>query len=441
MRTQFLMDTQRFHHFSQEGRALAVDPRSLSLYRVLPQAGWPWARKRYETVSIPAPRIRNLGEERNHLLAKNQLSRAYCFLNISHACNLQCAYCFAGGGAYGGPQEVMSIGLAKDAVEWVLGSCNSKRIVLNLFGGEPFLNVSTLCETIVYAVNRCRQRDQHLSIVLSTNGTMNLLEVGNKLRRVQHWITVSLDGSASLQNLNRPFRDGSASYGTIANNVRTYISQFGPSNISVRATWRRGQSDLVGSVQSLLGLGFCNVNIGRETAFDKDSYQPMNTSDFDEILDAYDALGRWYARALNGQQRVVVQPLNWIMCAILHSRITRYRCTPGINKWCIAPSGKVYPCHRFVGDERFDMGHISSCSVGNDLLLPSSLTGTLLPHHCEGCWVRYWCFSDNCMYLSSIGGDFRLLSGFCTHMRRFIEMVCFHVSSLSEEGRNTLLST
>lgn len=431
------------HNFSREGLDLAIDLRSLTLYKVESQSTWPWARSRYIPVSATLPRERDLDEERRCFLSTNQLSRGYCYLNISHACNLKCAYCFADGGAYGGPQVLMNIELARQAVDWILKSNkNSNQIVFNLFGGEPLVNASTMYETIEYAACQCQALDQDLSIILSTNGTIELIEVGEVLQSIHHWIAVSLDGGVSLQNLNRPFRNGKGSYDIIAKNVRSYINRFGPSKISARATWRRGQSNLVESVQSLLELGVRNVSIGRETAFGGDSQQPKNVDgirDFDEILVGYDALAKWYVQTLNGGQGIVVQPLKSIMCGILQSRITRYRCTAGINKWCVVPDGSVYPCHRFVGDERFNIGHVSMAS--STVELSSDLTSSTLPQDCESCWGRYWCFSDNCTYLTAIGKDLRRLNGFCDHMCSFIEMICFHVANLSEDGRNNLLTT
>ena len=436
------MVPQRYHYFTREGVNLAVDPSSLILYKLEPQSHRPWAGKRYQPISIATPSNRQLDEERNRIYEKSQLSSGYCYLNISHDCNMKCAYCFASGGAYGASEGLMSKELARKAVDWILQSSTGKQIALNLFGGEPLVNASTTYDTIEYAITKCQELNRNLSIILSTNGTIDLIQIEEMLQSIHHWIAVSIDGGPAIQNINRPFSNGEGSYDVIAQNIRKYIVRFGPSKISARATWRRFQSQLVQPVMDLIALGTRNVYIGRATAFGKDLHQSEHINDvrdFDEMLTAYDILGTWYANILNDGQRIIVQPMQSIMSTILKSNIRRYRCTAGFNKWCIVPDGNVYPCHRFVGDEKFIIGHVSCASSAG--ILPPDLKNTALPESCDECWVRYWCDSDNCTYLGAIKQDLRRQDGFCDHMRSFIEMACFHVARLSEGGRETLLTT
>jgi uncharacterized protein len=336
----------------------------------------------------------------------------------------------------------MTEDLATQAVEWTLNQSKNRPVVFNLFGGEPLVNQKTTEKIVDYIVARSLSSDQELSVVLSTNGTIDFVPIGRLMHAVHHWIVVSIDGASSLHNHNRPFRNGDGSYQTVSGNIRKYIAAHGPSMISARAIWRRGQTDLVESVESILALGLRHVSIGRETGTPGKSFQPINwgpVSDFDEMFAAYDELADWYVAALNRGANIVVQPLHSIMCALLRSRVTRSRCAAGISKWCITPDGSVYPCHRFVGDDRFSIGSIYAEPL--NVRLPTVLADTSLPHYCDGCWVRYWCFSDMCTYLSPNEMDFRRLDGFCEHMRGFIEMVCFHITNLSKDGRQTLLTT
>ncbi len=65
--------------------------------------------------------------------------KALC-LNIAHDCNLRCKYCFADEGEYKGKRELMSPGVGKKAIDFVIEKSGPrKNIEVDLFGGEPLM--------------------------------------------------------------------------------------------------------------------------------------------------------------------------------------------------------------------------------------------------------------------------------------------------------------
>lgn len=206
---------------------------------------------------------------------------------------------------------------------------------------------------------------------------------------------------------------------------------------------RRGQTNLVEVAHSLLALGFVDISICRESAFGGGTIEPKNRGakrDFDEILYAYDGLLDWYIEQLNTGLTIIVEPLATTMRAILESRITKSRCPVGISSFCITPQGDVYPCHRFVGNDSYVLGNI--CNPDLELKVPPVCEAVMpLPRNCTDCWAKSWCFSDNCVYLSAIGKDLRLLKGYCKHIQEFVEIICYHLSDLTEEGHRRFLAS
>ncbi len=64
-------------------------------------------------------------------------------LEIAQTCNLRCAYCYAGGGSYGGEARVMRPELARRAARFLVESSGDREsVTLVLFGGEPLLNLA-----------------------------------------------------------------------------------------------------------------------------------------------------------------------------------------------------------------------------------------------------------------------------------------------------------
>lgn len=435
--------TNRLHYVSFGDRKLAIDAQSLFLYEQLPQGRFPWFTREYKQVTEGMPAVRDLEEERRRLNALRRKSQDYLYLNVSHACNMGCRYCFAKGGAYGGKQRLMSPPVALEAINWLLRTGTGGRLVVNFFGGEPLLNLSALREVLVHARKQSSHHGKSFRALISTNGTHDLRTLGDVLFSVDHRITISIDGPASIHDRNRPLRDGSPSYSMIGRNVERFIRLAGNSHLSAKATWRRGDSDLVLIAESLLALGFRRLNIGRETSFLPSSIQPENRGrnhDFDEIVTAYEGLARWYADQLNQGCQIVVQPLHSVMYAVLRAQVLRKTCSAGVSTWCVAPKGEIFPCHRFIAHEDWRAGHVIKDGLDSEALARLPQDGSL-PADCDGCWAKYWCFSNSCVYLASIGRDYSQLNGFCRHMRQYLEMICFHVARLSAAGRATLRST
>ena len=62
----------------------------------------------------------------------SQTDRLQVSLHISHTCNIQCAYCFAHGGDYGGKAMLMQPDVAEQAIRWIVTE-------LRLWGGARLI--------------------------------------------------------------------------------------------------------------------------------------------------------------------------------------------------------------------------------------------------------------------------------------------------------------
>ena len=77
--------------------------------------------------------------------------KALC-LHVAHTCNLNCAYCFASQGKYHGERAIMSLDVAKRALDFLIENSGSRRnLEVDFFGGEPLMNFDMLKELVAYA--------------------------------------------------------------------------------------------------------------------------------------------------------------------------------------------------------------------------------------------------------------------------------------------------
>ncbi len=94
-------------------------------------------------------------------------------LNVTSACNLGCAYCYADRGRFGGAQRgAMGRGTAEAAVDTLLAGCDrGARATIGFLGGEPFLHAALVHQVVGYAGRGPPRSGQPVGFSVTTNGT------------------------------------------------------------------------------------------------------------------------------------------------------------------------------------------------------------------------------------------------------------------------------
>jgi signal peptidase I len=114
----------------------------------------------------------------------------------------------------------------------------------------------------------------------------------------------------------------------------------------------------------------------------------------------------------------------------------RYHCGAGRWYWAVSSSGKIYPCHRFIGDDRFLAGHISNASI--DIKISSQFAGVSNSKKatCQTCWARHLC-GGGCSY-NAISHN-KPLNGIddsvCTNIKHNIEQAAVLFAELDDASR------
>jgi uncharacterized protein len=171
---------------------------------------------------------------------KDILSNSLCkmFLTITDQCNLRCAYCpYIGNENYHSIRNsTLSIPQIENAVKFFLDrSSETENPVINLFGGEPFLDFGKLKKTVEIA--RRLSRGKELVFSVTTNGTIMepdwipwLVENNVSLR-------ISLGGDQAHNDKNRKFTDGEGSFSRIRKTlsmVKEYNESYASRFVSIR---------------------------------------------------------------------------------------------------------------------------------------------------------------------------------------------------------------
>ena len=142
-------------------------------------------------------------------------------LVLTHACNLQCRYCFV----HQEPSK-MTYQTAFDAVQFLIKNAEESgdKPFINFFGGEPMLMWDEIIVPLVTWIRKEYQKPFQIGI--TTNGTLLSQSKLNFMKQNDIDILFSIDGAKETQDFNRPFHSGRGSFDNLKNKIPILISMF-----------------------------------------------------------------------------------------------------------------------------------------------------------------------------------------------------------------------
>lgn len=129
--------------------------------------------------------------------------RRLCMLMVTHACNLNCTYCYE---AFKSDRK-MSLPLAKRIIEKEAGIVRNsplyRELEIDFMGGEPLVNFQLIREVVEWLEGN--PLDVPVICFASTNGTLLDEERQDwfSKHRDMIWLSLSYDGDERMQNGNR----------------------------------------------------------------------------------------------------------------------------------------------------------------------------------------------------------------------------------------------
>lgn len=152
-------------------------------------------------------------------------------------------------------------------------------------------------------------------------------------------------------------------------------------------------------------LGAANGRVSERGEWDIDE------SDSAELEDGFTKLVDDYADWLDGKRPAppgaVSMPrnLNKIKNALEHpDSAGSIGCGVGRNMQAITKDGKIYPCHRYAGEDNFLLGTVENGLSREKVEEYYRSVLSLKDDHCSKCWARITCGGQCPWYISSSDG-------------------------------------
>ena len=316
--------------------------------------------------------------------------KALC-LHVAHTCNLNCAYCFASQGKYHGERAVMSFEVGKQALDFLIANSGTRRnLEVDFFGGEPLMNFQVVKDLVAYARSIEKEHNKNFRFTLTTNGLLIDDDVIDFANREMSKVVLSLDGRKEIHDRYRVDYAGNGSWERIVPRFQKLVAARGGKNYYMRGTFTHANPDFLKDIQQMLDLGFTELSMEPVVCAPGDS-SALTEEDFPVVWAPYEQLAELMLRRDREGKPFTfyhyMLDLSGGPC--IYKRISG--CGSGTEYMAVTPWGDLYPCHQFVGDEKFRLGNIWDGVTNTERRAEFAACNVYAHPECRDCWARLYC--------------------------------------------------
>ena len=316
--------------------------------------------------------------------------KALC-LHVAHTCNLNCEYCFASQGKYHGERALMTPDVAKRAIDFLIENSGTRRnLEVDFFGGEPLMNWQVVKDTVAYARSIEQEKGKNFRFTLTTNGMLIDDEVIDFCNKEMHNVVLSLDGRKHIHDHLRKDYAGNGSYDRIVPKFQKLAAARGGRDYYMRGTFSHNNVDFTEDIVHMADLGFTELSMEPVVCAPGDPYA-LTEEDLPKLFEQYELLAMEMLK-----RRREGRPITFYHYMIdLQSGPCIYKriagCGSGTEYMAVTPWGELYPCHQFVGDEKYSMGDLWKGVTNTELRDRFKQVSAYSRPECRDCWARLYC--------------------------------------------------
>ena len=316
--------------------------------------------------------------------------KALC-MHIAHTCNLNCSYCFASQGKYHGDRALMSFEVGKRALDFLVENSGSRHnLEVDFFGGEPLMNFDVVKQLVAYARSIEKEAGKNFRFTLTTNGMLiddDVIEFANKECSN---VVLSLDGRKEVHDRYRVDYAGNGSWERIVPKFQKLVEAREGKNYYMRGTFTHANPDFLKDIEKMLELGFTELSMEPVVGPESDP-SSLTAEDLPVVLEQYENLAE-----LMLKRHREGKPFTFYHYMIdlkggpcIYKRISG--CGSGTEYMAVTPWGDLYPCHQFVGEEKFKLGNVFDGVSNFEAQEDFAACNVYSRPECRECWARLYC--------------------------------------------------
>ena len=316
--------------------------------------------------------------------------KALC-LHIAHTCNLNCSYCFASQGKYHGDRALMSFEVGKQALDFLIENSGTRHnLEVDFFGGEPLMNFQVVKDLVAYARSIEKVKGKNFRFTLTTNGMLIDDDVIDFANKEMSNVVLSLDGRKEIHDRYRVDYAGNGSWEKIVPKFQKLVDAREGKNYYMRGTFTHANPDFLKDIQTMLDLGFNELSM-EPVVSSPDDASALTEEDKAIVMQQYEDLAQLMLR-----REEEGRPFTFYHYMIdleggpcIYKRISG--CGSGTEYMAVTPWGDLYPCHQFVGDDKYKLGDVWNGVSNTEVQNEFAQCNVYARPQCRDCWARLYC--------------------------------------------------
>lgn len=363
---------------------------------------------------------------------KQSVLKAIC-LHVAHDCNMNCGYCFAGKGEYNGPKGLMSFETAKKVIDFLVEHSPGRRnLEVDFFGGEPLLNWEVCKKTVEYARSIEKEKNKNFRFTLTTNGLLiddDVIEFSNK---EMGNVVLSLDGRPEINDNMRKTKNGKGTYDLIIDKFKKFADSRNQKDYYMRGTYTKYNRDFAKDIIHMADLGFKELSM-EPVVCSPDMPYALTEDDIPVLKENYDILAReMIKRYKDGNGfNFYHYTIDFTGGPCISKRISG--CGVGTEYLAITPEGDIYPCHQFVGDDKYKMGNLDDGITKGEIVSEFKGCNVYSRKECDDCFAKLYCSGGCSANAYHMNGDLKTVCEFsCELHKKRIECAVMMNVALNE---------
>ena len=202
-------------------------------------------------------------------------------------------------------------------------------------------------------------------------------------------MVLSIDGRPDIHNTCRPDCGGQPSYERVLRGIMQAVRARDAKNYYIRGTYTALNTDFFEDVRHIVDMGFNEISF--EPVVTKNERMMLKSEHLPMLYEQYEKLAQhlyneWLkARAVNFFHYNI--ELDGGPC--IYKRVSG--CGAGNDYLAVDPTGKLFPCHQFVGKEEFNVGDVFT-GISNRYVADTLKQANIFAkEQCGQCWAKYFC--------------------------------------------------
>ena len=321
---------------------------------------------------------------------KNSDIKALC-LHVAHTCNLNCSYCFAAQGKYQGERALMSFEVGKRALDFLVENSGSrKNLEVDFFGGEPLMNFDVVKKLVEYARSIEKEKNKNFRFTLTTNGVLIDDDVIDFCNREMNNVVLSLDGRKEVHDRLRKDYKGNGSYDLIVPKFQNFVEKRGDKSYYIRGTYTHKNTDFTNDIFHMADLGFKELSMEPVVCAPGEEYA-LTEEDLPILFEQYEILAKEMLKRDSENRGFTFYHymIDLSNGPCIYKRISG--CGSGTEYLAVTPWGELFPCHQFVGDEKYSMGNIYDGVTNTKMRDRFKKCNVYSRKECADCWAKLYC--------------------------------------------------